>query len=78
MKKDSVYVSIIHQTMTDDERKFLFSFKNRNPKWELLGLENVTEVANLPSVQWKLMNLNNMNSIKHQLASEKLSGILFG
>lgn len=70
-------IAIIHQNMTDDERNFLLSFKNRSPKWELLGLENINEVSNLPSVQWKLMNLKNMDNTKHQKALDKLNEILF-
>lgn len=70
-------ISIIYQSMTDDERNFLLSFKDRNPKWELLGLENIEEVSNLPSVQWKLMNLKNMDNPKHKKALDKLKTVLF-
>lgn len=70
-------ITIIHQNMTDDERNFLLSFKNQNPRWELLGLENIEEVSNLPSVKWKLLNLSNMNKVKNQIAIRKLNQILF-
>lgn len=70
-------ITFVNKDMTDDERNFLLSFKDRNPKWELLGLENIDEVSNLPSVQWKLMNLTNMNNIKHKKALDKLNIILF-
>jgi predicted nucleotidyltransferase component of viral defense system len=70
-------IAVIHKTITDDERLFLLSFKDRNPKWELLGLENSDVVANLPSVQWKLMNLKNMDSLKHKKALDKLKKVLF-
>ena len=70
-------ITLIHKNMTDDERNFLLSFKDRIPKWELLGLENINEVSKLPSVQWKLMNLTKMNNTKHQKALDKLNGILF-
>lgn len=71
-------IETIHQDMTDDERYFLLSFKKRNPQWELLGLDNMEEVANLPSVQWKLLNLSKMDNKKHEQATEKLKSILFG
>ncbi len=70
-------ITLIHKNMTDNERNFLLSFKDRIPKWELLGLENINEVSKLPSVQWKLMNLTKMNNTKHQMALDKLNGILF-
>jgi predicted nucleotidyltransferase component of viral defense system len=70
-------IAIIHKTMTNDERNFLLSFKERNPKWELLGLENIEEVSKLPSVQWKLKNLTAMDDTKHQKALEKLNDVLF-
>lgn len=44
-------IAIINKEMTAVERKFLLSFKERNPQWELLGLSNMEEVSNLPSVQ---------------------------
>lgn len=51
--------------MTDNEKKILLSFKDRNPNWDLLGLENIAGVSNFPSVQWKLMILKNMDIVKH-------------
>ncbi|MDV3709461.1 hypothetical protein CMT55_08470 [Elizabethkingia anophelis] len=71
-------IAVIHKEMTADERKFLLSFKERNPQWELLGLPNMEEVAHLPSVQWKLLNLSKMDKTKHKEATDKLKGILFG
>ena len=47
-------ISAIHQDMTADEKKFLISFKSKNPDWNLLGIENQEEVASLPSVRWKM------------------------
>jgi predicted nucleotidyltransferase component of viral defense system len=70
-------IILIHQNITNDEKRFLLSFKARVPRWELLGLENIDEVSNLPSVQWKLMNLLEMSSLKHQKAFDKLNAVLF-
>lgn len=70
-------INVIHQDMTDNERDFLLSFKQRNPNWELLGLENIHEVSKLPSVQWKLMNLTNMQQGKHSIALDKLKKTLY-
>lgn len=70
-------IELINTGMTPNERKFLLSFKERKPQWELLGLPNTKEVANLPSVQWKLFNLARMDNTRHQRAVEKLKGVLF-
>src|SRR5690606_8284175 len=70
-------INIIHKNMTDNEINFLLSFKDRNPNWNLLELENIDEVSNLPSVQWKLMNLNKMDDVKHTTAFKKLRTILY-
>lgn len=69
-------ITIINKEMTADERKFLLSFKERNPQWELLGLPNMEEVSHLPSVQWKLLNLSKMDDKKHKHAVEKLKEVL--
>ncbi len=69
-------IEIIHSNMSSDERNFLLSFKARNPTWELLGLSNFEEVSNLPSVQWKLINLTNMDNVKHKEAYQKLEKVL--
>jgi len=63
--------------MTYDERHFLLSFKEKNPKWDLLGLPNIEEVTQLPSVQWKLLNLSRRDKSKHQKAAKKLKVVLF-
>ena len=65
----------IKQTLTEDEIKFILSFKNKNPEWELLGLKGIED---LPAVKWKLINLNKMKADKHQQAYEKLEEYLLG
>jgi len=70
-------VAVINQDMTYDERSFLLSFKDRNPKWELLGLGSIKEISSLPSVEWKLINLKNMDNTKHVKALDKLKTVLF-
>lgn len=72
--------NLIHQInsqITENEKKFLISFKNKTPGWTLLEMENVEVIANLPSVKWKLMNLEKMPIQKHQEALEKLKKHLF-
>lgn len=66
-------VGLIHQGLTENEKGFLLSFKNREPDWALLGLEGVSE---LPAIKWKQINLAKMPEEKHKLALEKLKNIL--
>ncbi len=67
----------INENMTENEKKFLLSFKNKNPNWNLLEMDNVDVIANLPSVRWKMINLQQMQTQKHKEAVEKLQNILF-
>jgi len=59
----------IKDVLTKDEKEFLIAFKSLDPQWNLLGLE---DVAKLPAVKWKLINLEKMSKTKHQKALEKL------
>lgn len=69
-------LELIHAELTDDERKFLITFKSRDPNWSLLGLAQIEQIKKLPAVRWKLHNLNLMNADKHQIALEKLASAL--
>lgn len=72
--------NLIHQInsqMTDNEKKFLLSFKSKTPDWNLLEMENSTVIANLPSVLWKMINLEKMPVHKHEEAYDKLKNILY-
>ncbi|MBI6487326.1 nucleotidyl transferase AbiEii/AbiGii toxin family protein [Proteus mirabilis] len=66
-------VDLIHQGLTDSEKSFLLSFKNREPDWSLIGLDGVSE---LPAIKWKQINLANMPNDKHTQALAKLKGVL--
>ncbi|MDG9666953.1 nucleotidyl transferase AbiEii/AbiGii toxin family protein [Hahella sp. CR1] len=66
-------VELIHQGLTESEKGFLLSFKNRKPDWELLNLKGVSE---LPAIQWKQINLAKMPDNKHNQALEKLKEVL--
>lgn len=71
-----ILVKTINETMTSDEKKFLISFKSRKPEWTLLGLDNVETISQLPSVRWKLMNLEKLSDKKHTDALNKLKQVL--
>ncbi len=66
-------IADIHAGMTEEEKQFLLSFKNRSPQWDLLGMDNV---QNLPSVRWKMLNLEKMPGEKHRKAFKKLEQVL--
>ena len=66
-------VALIHHGLTDGEKRFLLSFKNRDPDWALLELKNVSE---LPAIKWKQINLAKMPDEKHRQALEKLKEVL--
>ena len=46
---------------------------NRNPQWDLLGVEGIEK---LPAIQWKLINLKKMKPEKHKEQIQKLREVL--
>ncbi len=66
-------VSRLRSELTTEERKFIVSVKEGNPKWDLLALEGI---ENLPAVKWKLLNIEKMDPSKHQKAVHKLRDYL--
>ncbi len=66
-------IRVIHKDLTDDDRRFLVSFKEGVPQWDLLGIEGVSK---LPAVEWKLINLARMDRQKHAKAVAELKEVL--
>ncbi|PWK53912.1 nucleotidyl transferase AbiEii/AbiGii toxin family protein [Pleionea mediterranea] len=66
-------IKLLHEDLTTDEKTFLLSFKNKQPNWNLLGLNSVSE---LPAIKWKQTNLANMPDKKHTAAYQKLAEVL--
>lgn len=62
-------IKVIKQSLTVDERKFILSIKDKNPQWDLIGIDHMKD---LPAVKWKLHNINQMDSKKHRQAVRKL------
>ncbi len=58
-------LALISSSFTDIEKEFLISFKKGEPKWDLFPIENV---KHLPSVKWKLHNIQAMTPLKRQQA----------
>jgi predicted nucleotidyltransferase component of viral defense system len=70
-------ISEVKKSLTDNDKKFLLSFKNGEPQWDLFPLNGLKE---LPAVKWKLQNiqtLKNKNSEKHATLFTALKGKLF-
>lgn len=66
-------IKTIHSSLTKEEIDFLLSFKNKSPRWDLLNFEGASD---LPSVKWKMINLNRMSKEKHAEAYKKLEEFL--
>ena len=62
-------VEIIHQSLTDRDKKFLLSVKNLTPDWSIYDFQR------FPSISWKLQNLQKLkdkNPDKHREQYEVL------
>lgn len=66
-------VQLINEHLTTNERRFILSVKQKKPQWSLLGIEHIRD---LPAVKWKLINIRQMNSDKHQKAENQLKNFL--
>lgn len=69
----SQLVQQIHQSLTDADKAFLLSVKNRTADWDQFIYP---EVANLPAIKWKIHNLGQMPEDAHNKAAEKLEQFL--
>lgn len=68
-----ILVDKINKEITSNERAFLMSFKERVPKWNLLGIEGVQD---MPAVKWKIINLKKMSDRKHKETVSQLRRVL--
>lgn len=64
----------IHHRLSDTHRQFLIGFKEGTPDWGLLDIKGVKE---LPSVRWKMINLDKMSADARREAVAKLHEVLF-
>jgi len=62
-------IKLLHQKLTENHKAFLLGFKKGDPDWGLLPFENIDQ---LPSVKWKMLNLDKMDKGKRAEAIEKL------
>ena len=66
-------IGTLKKELTDNEKAFLVSLKEGQPKWSLLSIEGIEK---LPAVQWKLRNIQSMRGKKHAEALDKLKKVL--
>jgi len=66
-------VEILRQELTPDEKRFILSVKQGQPRWDFLDLGGIKD---LPAVKWKLLNIARMDPSKHQKAVGKLRDYL--
>ncbi|TYP93997.1 Nucleotidyl transferase AbiEii toxin, Type IV TA system [Fodinibius salinus] len=59
--------------LSDEQKEFLLSFQQADPKWGLMPVDHLKE---LPGVQWKLINIRKMDDKKHEETREKLEKVL--
>ena len=62
-------IRLLHEKLTTKHREFLLGFKKSEPDWSLLPFENIDQ---LPSVKWKILNLEKMSTDKRAEAFKKL------
>jgi predicted nucleotidyltransferase component of viral defense system len=66
-------INKIKRILTNNERQFLLSVKLGEPNWSLLP---DLKIQNFPALNWKIMNIRQMRSAKHQESIAKLKQIL--
>lgn len=63
----------LHDSLTQEEREFLVSVKQGEPDFKLMPFTNLNQ---LPSLKWKLMNIKKMQKVKHQQMLDQLKTVL--
>lgn len=69
-------INIVNSSLSEKDRSFLLTFKRGNPDWDLFP---VAGLKDMPAVQWKLMNIQNLkrsNPDKHTEILNKLESLL--
>jgi predicted nucleotidyltransferase component of viral defense system len=66
-------INDLRASLSDQDKEFILSIKKGKPQFELFPLE----IAHLPGIRWKLMNIQRMGPEKHKEQLKKLEA-LFG
>lgn len=63
----------VRNGLSESERRFLLSVAEGLPRWELMAIPGIEK---LPSIQWKVQNIQKMERAKHAVQIEKLKECL--
>ncbi len=66
-------ITIINNSLTDNEREFLISVKQGKPRFELMPFNHIDQ---LPAIIWKQINIKKMQKDKHKMMLGKLERVL--
>lgn len=66
-------IGTILTSLTEEDKRFILSFKSGEPQWELHPCPHLKE---LPAVRWKLTNIKQMKKPKWEEAFSKLRNFL--
>lgn len=66
-------IAQIHAALTDNDKQFLLSVKEGRQNWQEF---HYPDVQHLPSIKWKLHNLQQMKDAQRKAAVEKLKAVL--
>jgi len=67
-------IGTIKNILNEQDKQFLISVKKSTPNWDHIQIPNV---ENLPSIKWKLQNLNQMDRQKAKDYLAKLETALY-
>lgn len=62
----------IKRLLTDRDKKFLLSFKEGRPEWDLL---DVPKLKDMPAIKWKLLNVQKLRETNSQKHAESLKAL---
>lgn len=66
-------INTINNDLSTNEKEFLISIKNGIPDYSLMLFPNLEQ---FPALQWKLINIKKMDTIKHSAMIDKLRVVL--
>jgi len=76
IKTRNTLIDLIQNKLTDNDKKFLLSFDEGNPNWQLFPFPVLKD---LPAIKWKLQNIQKLqreNPVKHKAMVNSLTKIL--
>jgi predicted nucleotidyltransferase component of viral defense system len=71
--REAIIATMVDE-MPEHHRAFLLGFKRGEPDWEALG---TMDAVQLPAVQWKLQNLNQLTGEKRAALVDRLAAVLY-